>query len=68
MSTLLLSSYTPEKASDMEQWAAHCFFFCRGKVWNPGDLTGGDFHLHGTEGVQSCHIETLLASNLPTCK
>jgi hypothetical protein len=21
------------------------------KVWNPGDSMGGDFYLHGTEGV-----------------
>ena len=24
------------------------------KVWKPGDPMGGDFHLHGTEGVRLC--------------
>jgi hypothetical protein len=40
-------------------------FFSRAKVWNPGDPVGGDFHLHGTEGVQPCLRSPWLLLKLP---
>jgi hypothetical protein len=30
------------------------------KIWNLRDTMGGNFHLHGTEGVQSCLLDTWL--------
>ena len=38
----------------------------RAKVWKPGDLMGGDFHLHGMEGVPSCLLAFWLLSKLPS--
>jgi len=35
------------------------------RSWTPGYPMGGDFHLHWTEGVQSCLLDPWLLSKLP---
>jgi hypothetical protein len=34
------------------------------RSWTPGDPIGGDFHLHGTEGVWSCLLDPWLLLKL----